>query len=176
MPDILNIIHEYLGVKAYGIIMQKEIDKAKISAFRLLKFRIRSIKEMEMRLKQKKFSSAVIREVLDFLLDLGYLDDLAFARSWIINRRQLNPRSKRLITYELRQKGVDLNIIAQAFNLLGDDLDIEIAQELAARKYEKLKQLPADAAKRRLIGFLQRKGFSSGIVLNIVKGLINNDQ
>jgi len=156
--------------------MQKEIDKAKISAFRLLKFRIRSIKEMEMRLKKKNFSLAVIREVLDFLLDLEYLDDLTFARSWIINRRQLNPRSKRLITYELKQKGVDLNIIEQAFNMLGDDPDIEIAQGLAARKYEKLKQLSPDIIKRRLISFLQRKGFSSAIIFNIVKGLISNDE
>ncbi|MBU1087740.1 MAG: recombination regulator RecX [Candidatus Omnitrophica bacterium] len=156
--------------------MQTELEKAKISAFRLLKFRIRSKKEMENRLKQKNFSSLIIREVLDFLSDLGYLDDLAFARSWIINRRQLKPRSKRLITYELRQKGIDSDIIEQAFGLLGNDSDFETAQELAKRKYEKLKQLSAQTAKQRLIGFLERKGFSSAIIINIVKGLINNDE
>ncbi|MBU1043240.1 MAG: recombination regulator RecX [Candidatus Omnitrophica bacterium] len=156
--------------------MQTELEKAKISAFRLLKFRIRSKKEMENRLKQKKFSDVVIREVLDFLSDLGYLNDLAFCRSWITNRRQLKPRSKRLITYELRQKGIDSDIIEQAFRVLGNASDLEIAQELASRKYEKLKQLPAETAKQRLIGFLQRKGFDSANIINIVKGLINNDE
>ncbi|MFH1062380.1 MAG: regulatory protein RecX [Candidatus Omnitrophota bacterium] len=156
--------------------MNKELEKAKISAFRLLKFRIRSKSEMETRLKQKKFSLSVIREVLDFLSDLGYLDDLAFCRSWIINRRQLKPRSKRLIAYELRQKGVDANIIEQAFGLIENNSDADIAQDLAIRKYEKLKLFPPEVAQRRLISYLERRGFSSGLAVNIVKGLINNDE
>jgi regulatory protein len=156
--------------------MTQELEKAKISAFRLLKFRIRSKSEMEARLKQKGFSSGVVREVLDFLSDLGYLDDLVFCCSWIVNRQQLKPRSKRLITYELRQKGVASNIIEQAFALSGSNSDNDIAKELARKKYEKLKYFPGDVAKRRLIGFLQRRGFSAAVCMNIIKGLIENDQ
>lgn len=156
--------------------MDTELEKAKICAFRLLKFRIRSKSEMETRLKQKKFSLIIIREVLDFLTDLGYLNDLTFARSWISNRQQLKPRSKRLITFELRQKGIDPKVIEQAFSSTAHNSDAEIVQELAMRKYAKLKAFSPEIAQRRLIGYLERKGFNSAQVINIVKGLINNDQ
>jgi regulatory protein len=155
--------------------MASEFEKAKISAFRLLKFRIRSAGEIKQRLKQKKYSQPVIREVLDFLSDLGYVDDLAFAVAWINNRQQFKPKSKRLIKSELRQKGVCDDIIEQAFGQAAGIEDEKTAHLLAEQKYKKLKSMETEIVKRRLIGFLGRRGFSSSLIYKVIKGLINNE-
>lgn len=47
-----------------------------------------------------------IERILDRLAEKKYLDDAAFAKWWIDNRRQFRPRGKRLLLLELKAKGV----------------------------------------------------------------------
>ena len=156
--------------------MNTELERAKKSAFSLLKFRVRSKDEISQRLRQKKFPQPIITEVLDFLTDLGYLDDLAFCLAWISDRQHLKPKSKRLITLELRKKGVAQEIISEAFDKAGIIDDEQLAYDIAVRKYEKLKSLKPDIAGNRLSGFLIRRGFSNSLTYKIVRGLIENDK
>ena len=52
---------------------------AKEYAFLLLKFRLRSEKELAQRLRQKKFSETIIQDTLTFLKDKQFIDDQIFA-------------------------------------------------------------------------------------------------
>ena len=49
------------------------------AALHLLKYRARSCRELNNRLQQKNFSNSKINEVIDYLIELGYLDDEGFA-------------------------------------------------------------------------------------------------
>src|SRR4030042_1258169 len=91
--------------------MQKELEKAKSSAFKLLSYRIRSCKEISDKLKDKGFSQDTIAAVIRDLKRIDYLDDYKFAKEFIESRLIHNPKGEKLLRYELLKKGVDKNTI-----------------------------------------------------------------
>ncbi|WDT82211.1 MAG: regulatory protein RecX [Candidatus Manganitrophus sp.] len=58
-------------------------DRAKQSAYRLLSYRDRSVKEIETKLAEKGYSEEIIAEVIASLKEANYLDDDRFARQWV---------------------------------------------------------------------------------------------
>lgn len=53
----------------------------------------------------------LVDRAIERLLELGMLDDEAFARLWVESRDRARPRGERALIIELRQKGVDATII-----------------------------------------------------------------
>ena len=86
--------------------MDQLLDQAKKSAFRLLKFRLRSGLEINQHLKKKGFTKQIINKTLTFLQELGYIDDLKFAKVWVNYRLKLNPCSKNLLQHLNRKLSV----------------------------------------------------------------------
>ncbi|HRN96863.1 MAG TPA: RecX family transcriptional regulator [Candidatus Saccharibacteria bacterium] len=87
------------------------------------------------------------------LLEKGYIDDNKFTRYWVDNRSLTKGASKRKLTSELRQKGVDSSIIAE---MLGDSerSDAEEIQKIIVKKRSKY---PDD---QKFMAYLARQGFS----------------
>lgn len=152
--------------------MDKGIEKAKDYALRLLKFRLRSRKELETRLRQKKYTKQTIAEVLKFLENTGFIDDFVFARAWINSRLNFNPRSRGLLVYELRQKGIPQDIITKSLNIIQDEDEENLAWQLAKKRFSKLRALPQITIKRRLSSYLTRRGFKTGLTFKIINELV----
>ena len=79
--------------------MRTEFENAGDFALRLIKFRMRSKYEIEFRLKRKRYAKTTIEQVVNFLSNINYINDLAFAKAWVNSRLQLKPRSIKLIKY-----------------------------------------------------------------------------
>ena len=62
-----------------------DLAAAKQKAYRLLSLRPHSEKELEKKLRDKGFPAAVIKEALEKLHDLKYLNDASFAIQWARN-------------------------------------------------------------------------------------------
>ncbi len=131
------------------------------SALRLLSYRPRSEKEMRQRLRRPEVSPAVIDETVARLLASHYLDDAAFAEFWRESRENLSPRSGRLLRSELLFKGVDAETATTTVEGLDDD---EAAYRAASKRLKSLKGDDYDVFRRRLGGFLTRRGFSYDVV------------
>lgn len=100
---------------------------------------------------------------------LGYLDDEAFARFWVENRDTFKPRGPLALRQELRQKGVPDQIIDTVL----ETVDVEDAAYRAAQK--KLSRYRGETLtdfKRKLGGFLGRRGFGFGVVNDVLTRLI----
>lgn len=128
------------------------------AAIRFVSYRPRSEKEIRDFLTRKltkwKVSGEVLlQNVITRMRELGYIDDEKFAQWWIEQRSTFRPKGKRLLEMELRAKGVSMKI----------DID---EGALAKRAIEK-KRVHWD--KKKLYGFLMRRGFSSSVVDDIVK-------
>ena len=80
-------------------------EKAKNYAFLLLKFRLRSEKELFRRLERKKFDGATIKKVLEFLKEKDFINDKDFAKSWSESRLK-RASGLRKIKEELKIKGI----------------------------------------------------------------------
>ena len=144
---------------------------ARTYAFLLLKYRQRSEKEISDRLRKKKFSEDLIKETLDFLREKKFVDDAAFCRGWIRERlaRSIGPRR---IFQELKLKGIDKQIIESGLNEVKESYnEDQTARELAQRRLASLKDLDPQTARRRIYGYLLRRGFSPEVVIDTLNHL-----
>ncbi|MBX3070383.1 MAG: RecX family transcriptional regulator [Thermomicrobiales bacterium] len=141
------------------------------ASIELLAHRGRSEREIRDRLRRKGHDGPVIDRVIARLYENRYLDDAEFARSWIENRATHRPRGDRALRQELRGKGVDAQVIDSA--LAGAELDQQaMANDAARKRAASLTQLEPDVQKRRLIGFLQRRGFSWEVIKPAVESAL----
>ena len=147
------------------------LKRARDYAFLLLKFRLRSEKEIYQRLKRKKFTEEAINQTLLFLKDKGFLDDEVFTRTWIQSRLR-RPLGLRRIKQELKIKGVSSDIIdSQIEETKKNYREEDIVTEIALHRIGQLKGIEPDTAKRRLYAYLLRRGFSPEIVMDAVTQL-----
>jgi regulatory protein len=145
--------------------------KAKNYAFLLLKFRLRSEKELYLRLKKKGFPEEVIKQTLIFLKDKNFIDDNLFAKSWIESRLK-RPLGLRRIKEELKLKGLDKEIIdAKIGEAKKNYCEEEYVRRIAQDKFDKLKGIEIYRAKRRVYALLLRRGFSPEVVIDVVNEL-----
>jgi regulatory protein len=83
------------------------------AAARFLEARSRSVMEVRRRLTGAGYRTELVEGAIERMLELGMLDDEAFARAWVESRDRARPRGERAIREELRVKGIDRAVIDQ---------------------------------------------------------------
>jgi regulatory protein len=68
---------------------EDDVTRAVDYAANFLSYRPRSVAEVRRNLEKKDLSEVVIEQAIDRLQQLGYVDDVAFARYWLENRDAL---------------------------------------------------------------------------------------
>ena len=73
---------------------------------------------------------------------------------------------------ELSGKGIDKAIIEKTLNAIyKDNLEKDLAEQCARKKWVSLKGVEKEKKKQRLVQFMQRRGFSSDIIYQSLKTL-----
>ncbi|MBI2303516.1 MAG: RecX family transcriptional regulator [Chloroflexi bacterium] len=138
-------------------------------ARRFLRYRPRSEAEVRRRLARDTFPPPVVSLVIEGLQEGRLIDDIAFARLWRENRESFNPRSRRLLAWEMAAKGIPPSVIEDACH----DLDDEVSAYRAATK--RVLRLPEkeDYAvfMTRLSPYLRRRGFDYGVIEAVLQRL-----
>ncbi len=140
------------------------MEKALAVAYRYLALRPRTVEEVRKKLVSKAeknlYTPYEIDSVLDLLKSQGFLNDLAFIKSFVSSRNLLKPKSRRMLTLELKKVGVSQSDIDIFFS--HSALDEEgLALKALSKKMKSLASI-SDQKKRfmKAISFLQRRGFS----------------
>lgn len=115
-------------------------------------------------------STMAISQVIKRVSELGYIDDLVFAKWFVQSRLRSRPRGERLLKLELYQKGIEKDVIDQALNeshedeMTGQETQIADESALAIRASQRValryQALPTIEYTRKMASFLQRRGFS----------------
>ena len=84
------------------------------AAARFLEARPRSVAETRRRLLRACYPEALVEQVVARLVEVGYLDDEAFARAWVESRDRAHPRGAAALRRELATRGVASDAIAAA--------------------------------------------------------------
>ena len=157
-------------------------ERALQQALLFLSYRARSEKEIRQNLNKHEIPDAVIEETLERLRRDGFANDKNFASAWVENRSTFRPRGRRALALELRQKGIDETTIESAL----EDIDEEaLAYEAGLEKARKLKGTALSSPtpdrgskglewsefRKKLSGFLARRGFSYSVIAPIVSRL-----
>ncbi|MDI3507956.1 MAG: regulatory protein [Clostridiales bacterium] len=146
--------------------MQKRSQPPSAEALLLkfLSYRQRSRHEIEQYLRNKGCKDEDISDLINKYQDMGYINDSAFADMWIRERMRFNPKGYAAICAELYAKGVDRDIIDQAWREAQID-ERGIARELIEKRFDKhdKKAMP------KAMAFLIRRGFNRSMAYAIVK-------
>jgi len=138
-------------------------------AFKLLGYRQRSEQELTRRLVMKGFSKTVAEEITQRLRDSGYMDDLLMAGA--LRRRAEEGKCLGMggARQYLRRMGISRCDTEEALN--GYDEPASAAR-LAEKKMGLLEGSPPDIARKKLSGYLRRRGFSYETVRKTIDAFI----
>jgi regulatory protein len=154
--------------------MTKKLNqKALAYCSRLLKIKSRSSQELQDKLNLKGYNSQDIDEVLDYLKELNEVNDELFAKCWVEDRMQLNPKAPRALHLELEKKGISKDIIDKTLLNLSkeydlDNLALRLAQEHLATFNSDTKP---EIAKKRIFNYLSHRGFEGEIIYEVIEEL-----
>lgn len=147
-------------------------DKLYVAALRYAAMRLRSTWEMEQYLRRKDASPTLAEKILNKLSTIGLLDDEAFTRAWVANRRLLRPTSKRKLQQELRSKRVAGEVINQVLECDGEG-ELAALREVVEKKH-RLPKYRNDT--RKLMQYLARQGFSYSDIKGALGEFAREDQ
>ncbi len=131
-------------------------------ALHFLSYRPRSVGEVLRKLNEQGYSQAVMDATTQRLKDNGYVSDEQFARGWVESRNAFRPRSKRMLAVELRQKGIEDEVIEQVLTETADE--DSLAYQTALKYAHRLSGVDWETFRKRLGAYLMRRGFSYGTV------------
>lgn len=120
--------------------------------------------ELEKTLLSRELDTEVIAEELDRLQSVGLIDDASLAETFVRTQHERKGLGRGALTAELRRRHVGQDDIDAALAQIDDDDEQTRATELAVKRAGQLSSYDLDTAKRRLHGFLSRKGYSSSVV------------
>lgn len=152
----------------------ESFEKAKQTALRLLALRPRTVHELRNKLEEKSYSPEVIRDIVSYCQEYGYLDDARLARSWVKWRLNEKPIGKSLLIHELREKGIDDSIIETALSEeYNNRNEFELAVNAVKKKLKSYQNLDRTVAERRILSFLSRRGFSFTVAREVANEILD---
>jgi regulatory protein len=130
--------------------------------------------EVEAKLRQRELPRDVIEAEVESLISQGLINDEALAYDLVDRYAHRGGMAKPVVAQKLRQRHLDPVSIEQALSELDDDVEASKLDDLARDRLRKMGDLDAATTKRRLAGFLQRKGFSSSEVFSTLDRVLNS--
>ena len=132
-------------------------------ALRLLAVRPRARRELEIRLLRAGFERDEVEKELERLEAVGLIDDEDFARQAAEHELTVRRSGRRAVTSRLAARGVGGETIERTLTDLDGGDEEDRALELARARINRLGALDGQAAYRRLVPFLQRRGYAAGV-------------
>jgi len=150
------------------------------AALRFLEARQRSTVELRTRLNRAGYRPDLVEGAIARLIELGMLDDVAFARAWVESRDRARPRGERALRSELRHKGIDRAIadgVLEDRETSAPEADASAAERLLQRHAAAIARV-ADPRRRRQRAYalLARNGFDSETAVEVIARFLDQGQ
>ncbi|MDD3190697.1 MAG: regulatory protein RecX [Candidatus Pacebacteria bacterium] len=146
-------------------------------AMKLIGLRRRSETEIRQRLKDKGFDKPLIEETVEELYRFKYLNDEAFAESYINDRINFRPAGKFVIRNELKKRGVSEKIIEEKLEeLLSDEKELEMAGNLLQKKIRIIHSKDPQKIRGKVLYFLKSRGFSQNTISQAMQNELELDK
>lgn len=159
-----------------ALVRAEELRRVRDSALRFLGYRARSRAEVRRRLLEKGFDEGLIDETVSALERSGLINDAEFSQSRVRARTGSRPLGPIRIAAELRQKGVERELIDEALEAVDPETEMDLALAVGRRKIEQLRGEDLRTARRKLGAALMRRGFSSEVCVKVLDKLLRDDE
>lgn len=143
-------------------------EAAERALLRRLRTRSLSLREARSVLAEHGLRAEGADDVIETFLGRGYLDDAALAEQLVHSAVDRKGHGRQVISQTLAKRGIPRDVADAAIAALPDD-DSERALEFARSKARSMSSLDHDAALRRLMGQLARRGYGGSIATNAAR-------
>ena len=154
-----------------SIIEESEIASAFANGLDIVSISNKTTKELKQKLILKGFSEKVVESAILKLKEYKYVDDLAYAKSFI---KTYKGKSKREIENRLRLKGISNDDLTEVLGLLTEESEFDGGMDYA-RKYMHRKVFD-EKTKNNLFAGLARKGYSLDIIYSVINEINKEKQ
>jgi len=110
--------------------------------------------------------------VLDRFVEVGLIDDSAYAQLWAQSRHRTRGSSRSVLRQELRAKGIADDVVVEALEPIDDDAEASRARLLVAKKLPTMSRFDDATRERRLIAMLVRRGYPGHVARSAVRDAI----
>lgn len=165
-------------IRRLGLREQEEVDqkvfaelnalllhRAKLKAMSLLKYQDRTKKELKERLARLEFPEFIIEDAVSYVESFGYINDEAYIRRYM--EYKAPSKSRLQIQRELQQKGVSIPLLESVW----EEYEYQEEDILEEQLQKRIRQKGpvTDGNFQKNYGYFARKGFSSNLILNLLK-------
>lgn len=147
------------------IISYDQVNQCVQQAYSYLQRRPHLQQELFRKLLAKQFNALSINQAIDRLKQKNYINDVEVITFYIKDKIKQRKTGPMLIKKKLAEKGAQIAEIETGLeNLFSEDLQIEIATEMLAKKNHKLREANPLKRKQKLVQFGTGRGFKWAIL------------
>jgi len=167
------IYDEELGIAPTEEQIEKMQKQAKNVAYYWINQSDKTRKELYDKIKAKGITDDVANELLDKMVDLGYIDDERYAENFVTSKMTYEKLGHQAILYKLKNKGIEQHIIDNALLAIGDEDTEENARILAEKRLYPTRNLEKNKRIQNIAAFLARRGYSGSIAFKISREAVD---
>lgn len=151
---------------------ESDDESAFAAALRILGGASQSASALTRKLRQRGFERPAVAGAVERCRELGYVDDGALARS-LVGRHVRAGHGRARVVVELRRRGVSPGAASEALLDVDDEEEARVAGEVAQKLYEREAKRGDvdDRARQRIAAALQRRGYSTSVILRALRGV-----
>tara|TARA_B000000532_G_scaffold176389_1_gene143046 strand:+ start:25 stop:492 length:468 start_codon:yes stop_codon:yes gene_type:complete len=130
----------------------------------------RCINDVRNKLFSLKATNKTADKILQSLIDNDYLNEDRYAKMFIQGKLRIKKWGRIKIKYELRLKGLDINIIDENINKIKEKEYIEYFKEFSTNKIKFLKGTE-EQKKRSFINYFTYRGWENSLIYQKLKDI-----
>ncbi len=142
---------------------------ARAIALRQLTMAPRTRAQLADAMARRDVPDAVAEAVLDRFEEVALVDDEEYSRQWVRSRHLGRGLAPRALSYELRQRGVQEQVVREAVQEIGPGEELAAARELVRRRLPAMAGDDPARRTRRLAGMLARKGYGAEVAFRAIR-------
>jgi regulatory protein len=127
-----------------------------------------SVQLLEVLLKSE-IPIEIAKPLIERFTEVELINDQVYAQDLADASRRTKGLARSMVKRKLETKGLDRELIDQVASEISDEDELAVATELAIKRLGQLSHLEPEVRKRRLVGFLQRRGFGSSAVFSAIR-------
>lgn len=144
-------------------------ERARNIVLKMLERGPKSSSELAEALEKQEIPAEIAKVVLQRFTEVELINDDAYAQQVSDAARRTKGLARSAVKRKLSDKGLNQEIIDQVASEISDEDELLAATELAVKRIGQLGHFDKETQKRRLVGFLQRRGFSSSVVFAAIR-------
>lgn len=128
-------------------------------------------RKMIEKMQTRGYEDEVINLTINRLKNLKLIDDVKYAQDYIAYRSRSAPLGSRYLKIKLQQKGITSDLANESLITVDSEQELTNAKLAANKKMSQLVRYDVQKQKQKLYAFLVSRGFSQGIIYQIIKDL-----